>query len=175
MKITVTSLMGAMAAMATGQHTHYISLIAPSDHCPNMGQNHLILRFHDVETPDGIHIPPTLEDTKRIIAFAKTLPEDADLLVNCWAGISRSTAVAIGIACMGDKTPSEAFQHIKDIRQPQLSPGYYVLPNRRMIAFFDDELGLSGELNRVVDEYYGTLPLLGVTTLPNRGGWNTTA
>jgi hypothetical protein len=49
-----------------------------------------------------------------------------------------------------------------------------ILPNRRIVDFFDQELGLDGELMQVVEDYYAGLPLIGVTTLPNRGGWNTT-
>lgn len=175
MKITVTSLTTALMAMGQKAHTHYISLIGPDDYCHRMSDNHLLLTFHDIESVEDGFVAPTREDIRKVIEFAKDLPEEADLLVHCWAGISRSTAVAIGIACMHDRTPAEALQHIRDIREPTLKKGYMVLPNRRIVGFFDEELGLNGELSRVVDEYYAGLPLIGITTLPNRGGWNTTS
>ena len=174
MKITITSLMSAMMAMSEGKHSHYISLIGPDDTCYNMGECHLRLTFHDIESEEEGFISPTREHIKQVIEFARVLPEDADLLIHCQAGISRSTAVAIGIACLDGKNPAEALQYIRSIREPTLRKGYLVLPNRRIIDFFDSELELNGELNRVIDEYYAGLPLIGVTTLPNRGGWNTT-
>lgn len=173
MKITITSLMSAMYAMAENQHSHYISLMGPGEPCNDAPQNHLMLRFHDIECEAPGYTAPSREDIKQLIAYAKALPEGFDLLVHCYAGISRSTAAAVGIACALGMAPADALQHIRSIREPTLKKGYMVLPNRRIIGFFDEELGLNGELNRVVEEYYSGLPLIGVSTLPNRGGWNT--
>lgn len=161
--------------MVGQRHSHYISLLRPEDLVPDMGNCHLQLRFHDVESETPGHIAPTREDIRQVIEFARALPEDADLLIHCMAGISRSTAIGVGVACVRGRTPADALKLIIDSRQPTLEPGYVVMPNRWMIQFFDEELGLAGELSRVVDEYYDTLPLLGVTRLPNRGGWNTSS
>lgn len=174
-KITITSLMSAMLAMRDDRHTHYISLIGPEESCYSKGDCHLWLEFHDTEDRDARqYIAPRREHIDKVLAFTKGLTDKDDLLIHCHAGISRSTAMAIGVACQHGMTPAEALAHIRQIREATLKPGYLVLPNRLMIEYIDDALSLGGELMKVVDEYYVGLPLIGVTTLPNRGGWNTT-
>lgn len=167
--------MQAMMAARDYKHSHYISLVGPKDEFFKLPRDHLRLFFDDVEDASAKDWKaPTREDVDQIIEFAKTLPSDADLLIHCWAGISRSTAAAIGICCFKEMAPGEALKHVREIREATLKKGYMVLPNRLIIKHFDDALDLKGELCRVVDEYYAGLPLIGVTTLPNRGGWNTT-
>lgn len=174
--ITVSSLMSAMMSMRDDQFDYYISTIGPDDVCYNKGkEKHLLLSFHDIEdVSDSDFTAPTREHIKQILEFSETLPDEANLLIHCMAGISRSTATAIGVCCQKGMTPSDALSHVRNIREPTLKAGYMVLPNRLMIGYFDDELGLGGELVKVVQEYYDGLPLIGVTTLPNRGGWNQT-
>ena len=172
-KITIDSLMSAMRAMRDDVHTHYISTLGPEDICYNKGECHLRLTFHDTEDDAAPFLPPTRDHIDQILAFTAELPEDADVMIHCHAGISRSTATAIGVCCQQGMAPADALEHVKQLREPTLGRGYKVLPNRLMIRFFDEALGLEGELIKVVSDYYDGLPLIGVTTLPNRGGWNT--
>lgn len=174
-KLTITSLMSAMYAMNEDKHSHYISLLGPKEHCLKKGTTHLRVDFDDVEKDSGGGwVVPTREHVDAILAHTKDLTDTDDLLVHCMAGISRSTAAAIGICCQHGMSPADALAHVRAIREPTLKKGYMVLPNRLIIRHFDDALGLNGELAKVVDAYYGSLPLIGVTTLPNRGGWNST-
>ena len=163
-----------MMAMKNGSdHTKFISLVGPEDVVYNMGSNHLRLQFHDVEEPTRGFITPTLDHINQILKFSEEFTDDDDVLIHCQAGISRSTAVAIGICCQKGMSPKDALSHVRSVREPKLRKGYKVLPNRLIIAMFDEALGLNGELSEVIDDYYSSLPLVGVTTLPNRGGWNT--
>ena len=60
-------------------------------------------------------------------------------MVHCHAGISRSTAVAIGVLCQHGLNPSEATQQVLAIR-PQAFPNQYIL------QLFDDIFALNGQL-----------------------------
>jgi predicted protein tyrosine phosphatase len=46
----------------------------------------------------------------------------------------------------------------------------FVIPNRLMVSMLDQLFGQEGDLIRVVDEHYATLP--SDALLPNRGGLN---
>jgi predicted protein tyrosine phosphatase len=127
--------------------THTISLIDPDIDditLPIAGKESLLRRyyFHDVNpkyTPSEYLKPATPEQIQEILEFSAWLEPTDKLLVHCHAGISRSTAVAIGILCQHGLTPKKAFTHVLQIR-PLASP------NRHILALFDDILKLEGKL-----------------------------
>lgn len=132
--------------------THTVSLLDPDldtelFNIPKATKTSLVKRcyFHDV-IPNYERIsrinnltPATREQIEEILAFTQSLELKDKLLVHCHAGISRSTAVAIGILCQHGLNPSEATQKILDIR-PQ------AFPNRHILQLFDDIFALNGQL-----------------------------
>ena len=81
----------------------------------------------------------TAEQIQDLLEFTTVLNSTDRLLVHCHAGISRSTAVALGVLCQHGFTPNEALKLVLSIR-PQ------ALPNQHILTLFDEILGLEGEL-----------------------------
>lgn len=133
-------------------------------HLPNFGPHHLIVRFHDVEQAglEGFE-SPTRDHVREVLKHTAGLAAGDRLLVHCHAGKSRSPAMAIGILVQSGMTPEEAYQQVKQVR-PEL------IPNRLMIQYIDEALGLGGKLISVVDAHYNSLGP--EAKLPNRGGLN---
>ena len=59
----------------------------------------LDLRFNDITDPREGLIPPSEADMAALLAFEACWDGARPLLIHCWAGVSRSTAVAYVIAC----------------------------------------------------------------------------
>lgn len=99
-------------------------------------ENHHHFYFDDVlldqDHLDGIMEPPMRDDYERLIEIAKSLPDDANLLVHCFAGVSRSPAVAIGILNVKLGDPTLAYEAFKKI---PFQEGFY--PNDRIVYHFD--------------------------------------
>jgi predicted protein tyrosine phosphatase len=147
--------------------TRAVSLLGKKDahRVPRQGDHHLVLFFDDTERMDDkqwVSVSPW--HIQRALEHTAGLTENDRLLVHCKAGISRSTAMAIGIMIQHGMSPAQAFLHVQDVRP-------ILLPNRLMIEFIDQHFELDGELEAIIAEYYEGLTLPGVT-LPNRGGWN---
>jgi protein-tyrosine phosphatase len=80
---------------------------------------------------------PTQQDVDDIIRFLTPFVSDDkvhNLGINCFAGVSRSTAIGIIALVMTGKTPQMAFDYILSIR-PQ------AWPNLRMLRFASNTLG----------------------------------
>jgi predicted protein tyrosine phosphatase len=112
-------------------------------------KNHLSLAFGDFErdNPNG----PKPDHVSTIIKWVQKLPKNSSVVVNCDAGVSRSTAVAMGaqiaseIAESGNdrSTLNETIEHaVKWVvsTRPQADP------NMLIIAYFDNALELGGKL-----------------------------
>lgn len=112
----------------------------------------LRLTFDDVERENVMApgaatacTPPTLEDVARALRFAANFyrPKSGKrLLVHCFAGRSRSTAIAFAILCqhLGPGRADEAMVEL--CRACEKSP----LPNMLIARYADQILGFGGEL-----------------------------
>lgn len=119
--------------------------------------NHLLINMHDIaEAQDGMTLPGE-EHVRRVLDFAKDWDQQQPLLINCYAGVSRSTASAYMIAAARapDRDEAELAQTLR-----QLSPT--ATPNPRIIALADKILGRQGRMisaiasiGRGVDCYQG--------------------
>jgi predicted protein tyrosine phosphatase len=97
--------------------------------------------FDDAVSSESNRQPPSLEQVREILAFAVKLPKHANILIHCWAGISRSTAIGYAILCQaaGPGTEQACVVHLRKIRPK-------ALPNSLIITLAELVLGRNGTL-----------------------------
>ncbi len=140
---------------------YLISLLDPTSDALTLEQRladdrHLTLRFFDVEEAwfYGRRVPDR-QDCEEILAFSQN--KTGTLLINCEAGISRSSATALAIFAQhhakdaftynvhwGYCSLSRFALHLFQDRKTQV--GHGIDPNLRMVQFYDDLLNLNGAL-----------------------------
>jgi predicted protein tyrosine phosphatase len=100
----------------------------------------LRLAFYDVEEMRhlGTMRPrriPRKSDVRRVIRFFNRTCREADgYTLHCWGGVSRSTAVALGILYLITGSENEAADTLLRVR-PEAGP------HRRIVRYFDELLG----------------------------------
>ena len=105
-------------------------------------QSHLHLAFSDdVEEDRPGETLFSSEHMERILQFSETIGPGAPVLVHCFAGLSRSPAVAFVLACRSDRSLN-ATVVLDALVEKQLS----IAPNRHVVAIGDSLLKRSGEL-----------------------------
>jgi len=108
--------------------------------------DHLHLSMHDIaEAQEGMTLPGEAHVLK-VLDFAETWDRARPLVVNCYAGISRSTASAFAAACALNPHRDE-MSIARQIRQA--SPTAY--PNRLIVSLADRALGRGGRMLRALD------------------------
>ena len=130
-------------------------MIRPASIAP---ENHLHLVMHDIaEVQDGMTVPGEAH-VRRLLDFAHAWDRSAPMVVNCYAGISRSTASAYIIASA--LSPSRDEQELAQTLR-WLSPS--ATPNPRLVAVADAILGREGRMvaaikaiGRGADAFEGT-------------------
>lgn len=134
-------------ALAFGA-THILSFLDPCDRLvtPSCvpGANHLTVNMDDThETRDAY--PPTIEHVVQVHNWFAALPFEARLLVHCFQGVSRSTAMTLGLmaALYG---PRDAVVRLRAI-QPKATP------NRLIVKLWDQHLGLDGALIEAAENF----------------------
>ena len=138
--------------------SHILSILDPDWPVPEalgaFGEHEkLELRFHDVIEEAAGRVPPSKDDVARLLAFGRDLMaeprNDADLLVHCHAGISRSTAsMALVLAqALPALSAREVMREIVRIRPK-------AWPNLRIIEIGDGLLSRNGEIVAAVIEVY---------------------
>jgi predicted protein tyrosine phosphatase len=104
---------------------------------------HFFQLFYDWSDEDGVewdHLEssgPQYKHIESIINFLKPFAEDDkvhNLGVNCFAGVSRSTAIGIIASVMSGKTPDMALDYIRSVRP-------MAWPNLRVLRFGSEILG----------------------------------
>ena len=109
-------------------------------------QNHLKMNFEDEEDPTK-WAAPTFEHAFSILQWGTRLPEDARVVVHCFAGACRSTSagIALWLQANGTHRLPEAGEWLKADR-PR------ACPNLLMAEYFDQILNLNGELVKLCDQ-----------------------
>jgi len=103
--------------------------------------NHLWLTLHDIaEAQEGM-TPPGEEHVRGLIDFARGWDRARPLVINCYAGISRSTASAymIAAALAPSRDEMELAQTLR-----RVSPT--ATPNIRLVSLADTLLGRGGRM-----------------------------
>lgn len=92
------------------------------------------LDIHDRDDPHA----PRMDQAREILCFADSVSAGSRLLVHCFAGVSRSTAVALALLAR-QSDPDAAAERLAEIR-----PG--ANPNRLIAEHFDRLCGWEGRL-----------------------------
>lgn len=105
---------------------------------PDLGdENHLVLDFDDVTDPSRLGAP-TLAHLASAMSFIDALPSEAVLIVHCAQGVSRSTALALGLLAR-EVPPGRAAALLHGLRP-------FACPNPLLVRLWDELLGLDGAL-----------------------------
>jgi predicted protein tyrosine phosphatase len=150
MTLIVCSLAALPDVIAARRPSHIITLLDPDLMIgPAEGlaeQNHLRLEVDDIALPTPGMVLPDQGMVARLLTFARQWDPRAPMIIHCFAGVSRSTAVALAVAC--DRNPhtpeDEIAAWLRDV-----APHAY--PNRRIIALADRLLERQGRLIAAVE------------------------
>lgn len=107
--------------------------------------NHYYLGFNDIDEPREGLIAPTADEIFKILDIAKNWDRAHPLLINCYLGISRSTATAFLIACALQPQKNE-----NDLAQLLRQKAPTATPNKLMIALADQILNRDGRMKRAI-------------------------
>jgi predicted protein tyrosine phosphatase len=104
-------------------------------------QNHLWLTLHDIAEPQEGMLLPGEVHVHNLLDFAKAWDRARPLVINCYAGISRSTASAyiVAAALAPKRDELELAQALR-----RVSPT--ATPNIRLISLADAILGRDGRM-----------------------------
>ena len=137
--------------------SHLISIITPAEMPMTPSgihpDNHLQVGCHDIiePYPDAIH--PGESHVAAVIDFAQRWDRRNPLVVHCWAGVSRSTATALTVACIHAKA-SEL-----EIARRLRTAAPHAHPNTLIVAIADRLLNRNGALIAAVEAIgFGSIP-----------------
>jgi len=159
MFIHVCPLPAIERTLASGAATHLLSVMGPRDMIdpwPGMErQRHLRVVVNDIVEPgEGLvmaqasHIEQIVEFTTgwAATAAATATGGEQNLLIHCWAGISRSTAAAYIALCALNKNASES-QAAETLR----AAAPFARPNMRLVGLADTVLGRRGRMASAIE------------------------
>lgn len=154
MTLIVCSLSSLAEVITTRRPSHVITLlsrelmIAPiAEFAPG---RHLRLTVDDIHEPAPGLIAPDEDTVEQVLAFGRAWDGASPMAVHCFAGVSRSSASALAIAC--DRNPNvDELLICSALRR--MAP--HVFPNRRIIAIADQMLGRCGRLVAAVESMGG--------------------
>ena len=133
---------------ATGA-SHLLSLLTPDDVLATPSgvrpENHLFIGCHDIVEPYPGAVLPNLGHVRCIVDFAAAWDRSAPMLVHCFAGVSRSTAAALIVACVHER--GREHELVRRLR----AAAPHAQPNRLIIALGDAALGCGGALISAVE------------------------
>lgn len=151
----------SQVADRTSKHdiTHVLSTLDPKERPflhPKRRVEHRIWWFLDEEDatkPDA----PTLKDVQDILNWTATLPPDANLLVHCFAGMCRSTAIALLVDLQHNyERDGDWLKHWEKL----LEKRPVAVPNRLILGYGLWTLGLQNiGLYEHVDQYINKMIL----------------
>ena len=117
--------------------------------CPAMiaENRHYFLEFNDINEPQEGLIAPSETEIYKLLDIAKHWNRSYPLLINCYMGISRSTAAAFVIACALEQKKSEAaIARLLRKNSPTATP------NKLMVELADKILDRGGRMSSAIAE-----------------------
>ena len=141
MTVIVCPLDAAVDACRVHAASHVVSLLAPPAAAPDFddGASRLLLSFNDIVAPAAGLVAPDAGHIAQLLAFLDSWDRRSPLLIHCWAGVSRSTAVGYVAATLRDGPGSEV---ALARRVRQRAP--FATPNSLIVALADERLGRGG-------------------------------
>ena len=108
---------------------------------------HYLLEFNDINEPQEGLIAPSETEIYKLLDIAKHWNRSYPLLINCYMGISRSTAAAFVIACALEQKKSEAaIARLLRENSPTATP------NKLMVELADKILDRGGRMSSAIAE-----------------------
>jgi len=128
--------------------SHLVRLVSPdrADDMTGVAADEILTLFvHDIVEPAPGRIAPGPAMIRTLLDFGRTWNGERPLVVQCWAGVSRSTAAAFIVAC--EKRP--------DVREIDLAAALrraapQATPNSLMVAHADALLARAGRMSAAV-------------------------
>ena len=124
MTLIICSLARLPDVIADKRPSHVMSLLSPDlmieplAHLPS--ERHLRLTVHDIHEPTPGMIAPDEAMVASLLRFGRGWDAERPMVVHCLAGVSRSSAAALAIAC--DRNPAVAAD-LADETMPKLNVG----------------------------------------------------
>ena len=132
MKIYNTPLNSALKVVKKEQIERIISIYSPNNSFPLFPEvkaaNILRLCFNDIDHTRNNLKPISQRDIRNILKFTMTCNQNTDILIHCFAGVSRSVAISIIIYFMHNRhiRPSDLYSLIME-KAPFANPNKLVL------------------------------------------------
>lgn len=106
---------------------------------------HYFLEFNDINEPQEGLIAPSETEIYKLLDIAKNWNRSYPLLINCYMGISRSTAAAFVIACALEQKKTEAaIARLLRKNSPTATP------NKLMVELADKILDRGGRMSSAI-------------------------
>jgi predicted protein tyrosine phosphatase len=145
MRVLVCPARHVTSVLSATRVERIISLVSPGaalELLAEDGPARDVLRFHDIDEARKGLVAPSRADVEAILQAAQ---EVETLLIHCHAGISRSTAALLTVACWSQPSRSP-----NDIAMALRKASPQATPNRRIIGFADEILRCEGRLTAAV-------------------------
>lgn len=137
--LEICDILTAQQRLQTNCHTKIISLLslqqASEFGLTSQGSHHKLWLMDDVTFSAPGSRAPSVSQILEIIDFSKTFQSRDRVLIHCYAGVSRSTSVAIGVLCQHGIQPADSISVVEK-QCPDMDP------NELILRHFDAVLGL---------------------------------
>ena len=157
MMILVCPLSKVAERVALHKPARVISMLDPGTPFPQLGpayrERHLRLEFHDITMAHPLYVMPQAEHVAALLDFIGKWDRKAPILIHCYAGISRSTAVAYIASCVANPHGNEHDLAVMFRRTAPLAR-----PNGALVKLADDALGRQGRMSAAIEATGRDLP-----------------
>lgn len=150
----ITSKSNAKAVFKRERITHALSILDPDSRVLLISTSrevvHKTIHCEDAFTESEPN-PPTQFHVEEILKFGKSLPEDAKVLVHCFAGVSRSTAACLLLLAQ-DQQKKNVSVDFELLREQLFNIRPEAVPNPIISRIGDQLLGFNGKLFELSEE-----------------------